>query len=367
MDFHLATSRAFDFDMFVQRSQDDKGPRHTIHQISQYLSATIQQPDPSSVTPLDHVLSKMIGQPSHWALARRLAKQLRPDDVVYCTGEDVGIPLAILLKLRRDRPKLAISVMAPDRVRPRTLLQRLGLADCIQLFTVTDQYKANYLKNLLNLPDSQVYLLPEQTDARFFTPGEGTIPKSRPLIASAGLEQRDYLTLAQATTDQDVDIKICAFSPNASAGTRTKMPDPIPGNMEIRYFEFDELRDLYRTADMVVVNLLKNQYSAGLTVLMEAMACNRPVIMTRNIGFSSELMDQELVLGVEPGDVSGLKAAIAHVLNNPQEAKEMAQRAHDYFLNHNTSEHYVQFLSQRLQHLKTPNQELQSAPQMELS
>lgn len=367
MGFHLVTSRAFDFEMFVQRAQNDKGPRHTIYQMSQYLNATIHQPDPQTITPVDKVLSKIIGQPSHWALARQLAFQLKRDDVVYCTGEDVGIPLAILLKFKLDRPKLAISIMAPDRVRPRTLLKRLGLASSIQLFTVTDQYKANYLQDLLNLSDSHVYLLPEQTDANFFKPGDGMLPKSRPLIASAGLEQRDYLTLAHATQDQDVDIKICAFSPNASAGTRTSMPDPIPENMEIRYFEFDELRDLYRSADIVVISLLKNQYSAGLTVLMEAMACNRPVIMTRNIGFSSELMDQGLVIGVEPGDAKGMGEAIAYLLANPKESQEMSQRAHDYFLNHNTSEHYVRFLSQRLQQLQAPNQDAQSTPQLELS
>lgn len=367
MAFHLATSRAFDFDMFMQRAHNDQGPRHTVYQMSQYLNATIHQPDPNSITLLDKVLSKIVSQPSQWALARRLAAQLTSNDVIYCTGEDVGIPLAILLKFKSNRPKLAISVMAPHRVRPRTLLKSLGLASSIQLFTVTDQYKADYLKNLLHLSDSQIYLLPEQTDANFFKPGEGTLPKTRPLIASAGLEQRDYLTLARAIQDQNVDIKICAFSPNASAGTQTSMPDPVPENMEIRYFEFAELRDLYRTADIVVISLLKNNYSAGLTVLMEAMACNRPVIMTRNIGFSSDLMDQGLMIGVEPGDVDGMREAIAYLLANPQEAKNMAQRAHDYFLSHNTSEHYVRFLSQRLQHIQTPNHDVQSEQQLELS
>ena len=212
------------------------------------------------------------------------------------------------------------------------------------------------LKELMNLEDSRVFVLPEQTDANFFTPGEGSLPRPRPLVASAGLEQRDYLTLARAIQGKDIDVKICAFSPNASSGTRTSMPNPIPENMEIRYFDFSELRNLYRTADIVVISLMKNHYSAGLTVLMEAMACKRPVIMTRNLGFSTELMDKGLIVGVEPGDDKELREAIEKLLSNPQEAQAMAQRAYEYFLAHNTSEHYVEVLSQQLQKLEFPQQ-----------
>lgn len=367
MGFHLVTSTVFDFPMFVRRAQEDGGPRHTLYQISQYLDATIHQPDQSAVTPIDKALSKIVGSPAHWALARRLASQLKQDDVIYCAGEDVGLPLAIWLRLKANRPRLAVSMMAPDRLRPRTLLKTLGLSNSIQLFTVTDQYKADYLKNLMNLSNSQVFVLPEQTDASFFTPGEGMLPKPRPMIASAGLEQRDYLTLARAIRGKEIDVKICAFSPNASSGTRTSMPDPVPENMEIRYFDFAALRDLYRSADIVVVSLLKNHYSAGLTVLMEAMACNRPVIMTRNLGFSTELMDKNLIIGVEPGDDKELRQAIETLLANPQDAQAMAQRAHEYFLAHNTSEHYVELLSKQLQKLCFSEQDVQLTSQFKVS
>jgi glycosyltransferase involved in cell wall biosynthesis len=367
MSFHIVTSTVFNFEMFVQRAQEDKGPRHTLHQISQQLDATIHQPDQSAVTPIDKILSKIAGQPAHWALARRLALQLKEEDVVYCAGEDVGIPLAILLRLKPNRPRLAVSVMAPDRFRARKLLKFLGLSESIQLFTVTDQYKADGLKNLMNLSDSRVFVLPEQTDVNFFTPGNGTLPKPRPLIVSAGLEQRDYLTLSRSIQGQDIDVKICAFSPNASSGTRTSMPDPVPTNMEIRYFDFAELRDLYRSADIVVISLLKNRYSAGLTVLMEAMACKSPVIMTRNIGFSSELMDKGLIVGVEPGDEQGLQKAIATLLSDPQAAQAMAQRAYDHFLTHNTSEHYVDLVCQQLKQLEFLEPEAQLMSQLKAS
>jgi glycosyltransferase involved in cell wall biosynthesis len=350
MKFHLVTSTKFDFKMFVQRSQKDQGPRHTLYQVSQYLNAEIHQPDPSAATFFDKMLSNIAGQPQHWALARQLIQKLGKGDVVYCAGEDIGLPLATLSKLKPEekRPLLSMSVMAPNRLRVRQLLKQLKLAEIVQLFTVTDQNKANSLKELLDLSPAQVYVLPEQTDAQFFTPALGSLRGSRPLIASAGLEQRDYVTLASAISGRDVDVKVCACSPNASTRTQKAIPEALPANMEMRYFEFYELRDLYRSADVVVISLLRNEYSAGLTVLMEAMACNRPVIMTRNIGLSNELIEKGIVIGVEPGDSEGLWKEIERLISNPQEAEDLAQKAYDYFLAHHTSEQYVEELSQRL-------------------
>jgi len=362
MSFYILTSTIFDFELFAQRAQNDEGPGHVLYQISQRLGATIHQADPKMATMLDQALSKLVSQPSHWALARKLVSQLTREDVVYCAGEDIGLPLAILCKFKSNPPQIAMFMIAPDRFRARSLLKIFDLSKMVQLFTVTDQYKADYLKKLISIEDQQVLVIPVQVDNIFFTPGVGTLPKPRPLIASAGLEQRDYLTLAQAVQGQDIDIKICAFSPNASSKTQIKMPHPIPSNMELRYFEFSELRNLYQMADIVVVSLLKNQYSAGLTVLMEAMACHRPVIMTRTIGLSSDLIDQGLIIGVEPGNHEELRNAIHYLLANPHIAQEMAQRAYDYFLAHHTSENHVNQLSQSIRVLDPHHQALNLIP-----
>ncbi|MEM5838768.1 hypothetical protein AAHH59_10735, partial [Pediococcus acidilactici] len=60
-------------------------------------------------------------------------------------------------------------------------------------------------------------MLPDQTDTIFFRPSPASLDKPRPVIASVGLEKRDYRTLAAATSDLDVDVKISGFSRDASA------------------------------------------------------------------------------------------------------------------------------------------------------
>lgn len=351
MGFHLATSTIFDFDHFVRRAESDAGPRHTVYQVAEQLGAKIHQPHQEKATFVDRFLSKIIGEPKHWALARQLITRLDQDDVVYCSDSDIGFPLAILAKWKRRPPKLVVHTMAPKQPRFQLAVKLFNLDKKIQLFTVTDQEKADFIRRLI--PGAQVFLVPEQTDARFFTPGNGKISKKRPLIASAGLEQRDYITLAQATQGKNIDIKVCAFSPNASLRQHNSLPSPIPGNMEIRYFDFVELRDLYRSADIVVISLLQNQFSAGLTVLMEAIACCKAVIMTENIGLTIEFVEKGFIVGTKPGDAKALGEAIDYLLDNPEVAQDMADKAHNYFLSHHTSEHYVNQICRQLEAVNT--------------
>lgn len=347
MGFHLATSIVFDFNAFLHRAEADQGPRHTVYQVAERLGAQIHQPHKEGISLLDKLLSKLVGNPEHWALARNLINELSQEDTIYCSGEEIGIPLAMLAKLKSRHLKLVVHVMAPHRPRFRALVKLLDLGPLIKLFTVTDKQKANLIRSLV--PNAQVFVVPEQTDASFFTPGPGKITTNRPLIASAGLEQRDYITLALATQEKALDTKICAYSPNASAQQRRNIPNPIPENMEIRYFDFVELRDLYRSADIVVISLLRNNYSAGLTVLMEAIACGKPVIMSENIGLTTDFVEKGLILGVKPEDPKNLGEAIDYLLANPEFSQEMAKRAHGYFLSHYTSEHYVSQVCHQLE------------------
>lgn len=344
MKYHIATSINFDFDVFLKRARTDSGPRHCLYELGQKLNATIHQPNEADIRLIDKILSKIMGEPKNWALARKLASQLDQESVLYCPGEDVGIPVALLFMLKSRKPKLISSLMAPKRPRPRLLLRFFQLQKVISIFLTNTQLKADYIKSLLNLKDNRVLVLREQTDAQFFRPAPLALSE-HPTIVSAGLEQRDYITLAEATKNLDVNVKVCAVSPNYSDKQRTAIPDSLPKNMEMRHYEWVELRQLYQKSRVTVISLLQNDYSAGLTVMMEAMACARPVIISRTSGLAETMIDKGLVVGVEVGDVAGLKASIQHLLDNPEKAEAMAQRAHEYFLANHKSDIHVEELA----------------------
>jgi glycosyltransferase involved in cell wall biosynthesis len=112
-----------------------------------------------------------------------------------------------------------------------------------------------------------------------------------------------------------VNVKICAAS-CAAKSAETSFPKVMPANMEARYYDWVEFRQLYRDADIVVVPLMDNTYSAGAAVVLEAMACRKPVILTSTPGRNTAFRDEGVVMGVPIGDAASLREAIVSLLNN---------------------------------------------------
>jgi glycosyltransferase involved in cell wall biosynthesis len=356
MTYHIALSRPFDFAAINRDKVLGLRPNHTMWELSQAMDAKLHAPDGQG-TRFDRLAARLASQPQHWALARQLTAQLNENDLVFCTGEDIGLPIAILRKLRQKQFKMVMSVMAPDRLRFKTVARCFDIQSQVALFIADTHFKVDGLIRHLKLDAEQVYLHSVQTDVNFFKPGESA-PKSRPLVASAGLERRDYQTLAIATQNLDVDVKICAVSPNGSSKTKVAFPEVMPANMTSRHYDWHEFVQLYRDADVVVVSLLQNYYSAGLTTLVEALACRRPVVMTRTPGLGEKLIDLGVAIGVEPGDAIGMQQAIEAVLQNPEMAAEMAQRGFEIVHEQYTSEQYVDNLAIKFR--KLMNQEMES-------
>jgi glycosyltransferase involved in cell wall biosynthesis len=348
LKYHIALSPPCDLESMARTAQAGKSPKHTTWELSQLLEAIVYQPGADPVLPIDKMLAKIASRPEYWALARKFSSQLQENDVIYCTGEDAGFPIAALCRGQRKRPKIIVFIHNINRPRARLALKLFHLADQIDLFVTTTPLQAQFLHHYLHLSEKQVYLLPSQpTDISFFTPGSTSPNKSRPIIGSGGLEERDYRTLAEATRDLNIDVKVCAFSPCTTALKRA-FPKVIPSNMSFRFYDWCELLQLYRDSDVVVLSLFENNREAGLTTLFEAMACRRPVVMTRSPGIIGDLIDSGIVTGVNPGDPIGLKQAIQSLLNDPQKAENQARRG--YELVHNQSNHskYVQGLVTKL-------------------
>jgi glycosyltransferase involved in cell wall biosynthesis len=227
-------------------------------------------------------------------------------------------------------------------------LRLLKLQNKIDLFMSATLSQVEFLQKYLNLQQECICLFIEQpTDISFFTPGPPSQNKLRPVIGSGGLEKRDYRTLANATRNLNVDVKICAFSPNASL-LRETFPENIPSNMSYGFYDWRELLQLYRDSDLVVITLFANNYQAGLSTLFEAMACRRPIIITRLPGIISDFIDLGIVTGVAPGDSVGLKVAIEMLLNNPNQAEAQAQKGYELVLKQYNHDMYVKSLVTKL-------------------
>lgn len=353
MSFHVLTSTYFDLDMFEQRAASGAGPRHMVTEVAKRLSADVHQPDKGAASLSSKFASTIYANAAQWDAARRAVNAMNTGDVVFCSGQDVGVCAAIAKRTTRKSVLIAMSAMEPTARRFSYLMTGLRLDKQINVYVVNDQHKRRALETQFGVDESKILVVPEQTDERFFEPLKAPVAseQGRPLLVSVGREQRDYRTLAAAIEVLDVDVEICAVSPNASDKQVIAMPDVVPPNMAFNDYSFDELKDLYQRSDAVVVSLLENKSSAGLTVLMEAVACRKPVIITTNDGLARQFVDRGLALGVEPNDEEGMREAIERILDDPRGANAMAIKAHDYFLEHHTSDVYVETLSSRLETL----------------
>jgi glycosyltransferase involved in cell wall biosynthesis len=344
--YHIVLNHLFDLDGIARDADADQRPRHCMSDAAKLLNATIHLPGQDSISALDKVRSKLVGRPQDWALARRLAPQFGREDVVFCIGETVGFPIAALCD-PRNLPNLVVFMHNPDRPRAKLAMKLLKLDRQIDLFMTNTVFKAEFLRHYLQLSPHRITLFREQhTDIRFFTPGQSSI-KERPLIGSGGLESRDYHTLAAAVDGLDADVRVSAVSPDAKASSRI-MPKVLPNNMVCRYHDWHELRQLYRDSTVVVVSLLDHNYQAGLTTLFEALACRRPVIMTRTPGLVEEVIDGGYIIGVPPGDAQAMRRAIVDLLNNPEKAEALAQKGYDFVMKQHNHNVYVRSLAAQL-------------------
>jgi len=326
-------------------------PRSDLNLLAQKLNASFIKQQSCSVTIIDKIRAKFAGTPQNWAYARSLSSQLGSQDVVFCPGEEIGIPLASICSQKQKRPKIVVWFHRITGLRTRVALKLFKISSAIDLAVVSNCTNRDFLHNYLNLPLEQILFWWHPIDSRFFTPGLGSDSKTKPIIASIGLEYRDYRLLAAATEKLDVDVKVAGFSQFQSRVAKS-FPQVLPNNMTNKNYQWSELIELYHHADVIVIPLQENNSAAGVTVLLEAMSCKKPIVCIRTKGLKDYLSDEKAVSIVEPEDITGLQQAITTLLDRPEIGKKMAQRAFELVNKKHNLEQQVQVLTRFIKTLE---------------
>ncbi|MBV6625380.1 MAG: glycosyltransferase family 4 protein [Rivularia sp. (in: Bacteria)] len=348
MTYHLALSSVVNLEDINKDAQVGKRPAHVIFDVSRRLNATIHQASSGFFIPMHLICENIIGARKDWHLAHNLSSQLGSKDVIFCADETVGLPIATLCGGRKKGPKVVVFTHNLNRVRGRLALKLFEIRKKVDLFMTANPQQVDFLRDYLDLPEQRVSLFPYQpTDISFFSPKLGLADRLRPLIVSGGLEQRDYQTLARATESLDVDVKISAASPIKTVNSQT-FPEVIPANMSYRYYDWNSLVQLYQDADIVAIALYENNYQAGLSTLFEALACRKPVIITRAPGIIQELIDAKAVLGVNPGDWQGLSQAINSLLKSSKQSEALARKGYELVRERYNHQIYIKALIEHL-------------------
>lgn len=337
--FTILTGRRTDLNAFAEQTKQGKAPQHALLTLQSLLNAKIIHPDETRGTFMQRMASKLAANPSLWALAGKLAPKLTADDTVWCIGEANAFPLATLCDRGPNGPTIITAVHNLDRPRGRASVKWLRAAKRVDHWVTNAEHQ---VMNLLRLgvPQENITYIADPVDTAFFTPGPASINIRRPIIASIGLEGRDYRTLAAAAGDMNVDIKISGFSLDANA-LRHAFPDTLPPNMTRKFYQWDELVQLYRDATLVVVPLFDRNYAAGINGFLEAAAVGKPVVCTRTEGMKEYLDRAGVRLQVAVGDAEAMRAAINWILAHPAEAQAEARAIHDHIVAQNPKDRWA--------------------------
>jgi glycosyltransferase involved in cell wall biosynthesis len=252
-------------------------------------------------------------------------------DVVLSTVDTVGIPLMLLRRAGRLRPPLVYTAIGlPERLtqlrsaRMRRLYA-VALARCSALLAYSAQ-EADDIGGWLREQGQQrsVLFVPFGVDVGAFQPGDR--PPSRDVVSVGADPHRDYgLLLEVASSLPSATFTVVMTGEHARA-----LLARIPPNMTVEVdLPFDEMRRRLREARVVALPVRENSYSGATTVLLQAMALGKPVVVsrTRAIADGYGLVDGENCRLVHPGDAAGFSKSVAHVLRDDLHARALGSTA----------------------------------------
>jgi glycosyltransferase involved in cell wall biosynthesis len=144
-------------------------------------------------------------------------------------------------------------------------------------------------------------------------------------VVSVGADpQRDYDLLAEAAA-RTPGVAYAVVASSDQAGVLTRAPANVTVQLNA---SFVASLDVLRRARVVVLPVRDNAYSGGTTVLLQALALGKPVVVsrTRAIADGYGLADGETCRLVEPGDAGALATAVQELLADEGAAAALGER-----------------------------------------
>ncbi len=331
-----------------ERVSREGGPQADYTALMDTLTPDVLDASNLPRTPLLTLLRRHLGDT--WAIGLAAALIAQHYSAIVAAGEDVGLPLAFWMRsLHRSTPLYMICHNVAGK-RSRLLLQGLRLAAVPHRFLCLSTAQQRFLQVCYRIPRDRLQTICWHVDHRFFSP---TMPPPVPtLICSAGMASRDYETLVTAVSDLPVQLKIAADSPWFQQALNIRI-DALPSNVEVRsYGTYTALRDLYAQSAFVVVPLENVAYAAGYTVVLEAMAMGKAVIVTRTRQPDDFIIEGKTGFRVPPGDADTLRERIQYLLDHPEAAQTMGGEGRRRVEQHFTIDHFVESIARLLKELE---------------
>ncbi len=266
------------------------------------------------------------------AAAAALTSERRHADVVLCMDENTGFPAALV---PGGPPAVSNIVWAgrPEEYSrvPRAMIGRAlrGLSGVITQAAGADAD----LTEAWDLDPARVHHIRLGIDTEFFPPQPWS--EATTTVASVGDDHfRDHPLLVEAVArvrKQGVDARLEL----GTTRTDVEMPSDV-GVLHRRRME-GAVRAMYARSSVVAVALAPTRRGSGSTVVLEAAASGRPVVVSRVPAMEGLVEHGVRGLLVDPEDPDAMAAGIAELLADPERARAMGEAARRWVTQEHTS------------------------------
>lgn len=231
----------------------------------------------------------------------------RGTDVAVSWEERSGVPRALLDGRRVPVATGSIWVTEPDVPRRVQRIAAAGFARS-RLVWALSTAQLDVLADW-GLDESRLAHLPFGVDTDFFAADEAVARDSDLVLTVGNDRHRDFRTVLEAFE------LLRRRRPSLRLVAVTRQDVPATDGVEvIRHLPHRELRRLYLQAGVVLVGLRHNLHVSGITVVLEAMALDCPVVVSRTPG-----MDHYVAPGtgrlVETGNAEQMARATEEALS----------------------------------------------------
>ena len=272
--------------------------------------------------------------------ARVLAslRALNAADVVFSTVDTVGIPLALLGRFGRVKPPVVYAAIGlPERLEElRGPVARRLFADAFRRLHTIVAYgwgEVEELRAWLGEGGPRVEFVAFGVDTEYFRPDTAAQPGHD--VVSVGADPRRDFPLLVELARRLPDRSFCIVS---SAENARLLP-PLPANVQLDVeVPFSCIRECLVHGRVVVLPVRENTYSGATTTLLQAMACGKPVVVTRTAAIARgyDLEDGVNCRLVPAGDLLALEQAVVSVLDDDFLAAGLGLRARETVESHFT-------------------------------
>lgn len=243
----------------------------------------------------------------------------RTADVVLCMDERTGLPAALTPLGPPVVSGIAWLERPQDLRWAHAAAARRAMARMAAVFTQSPAM-APVLRETWGLPECRVHNVTLGIDERFYAaqpwPGEDG------LIVSVG---DDRMRRHELLIDAVRQLRVAGVPARLELATTQRVD--LPGELGVLHARRmgAAMRGMYRRAIVVAVALHPTNLGSGLTVVLEAMASARPIVVTGNPGLDAYVEHNVTGMLVPAEDSAAFADALGYLLTDPTRARAMGE------------------------------------------